>query len=110
MFDGLSFAVNKCLFIEPSGPPQNITFIVASHSATFFWSPPIVSQQNGVITRYSIACISKFGIVDRNTSSTSLNVTGLRPFTNYTCLVDAATVVGVGPPAVVQIMTDMYSK
>ena len=96
--------------LEPSGPPQNITFIVDSHSTTFFWSPPIVSQQNGVITRYFMACISKFGIVDRNTSNTNLNITGLEPFTNYTCLMNAATVVGGGPATLIQIMTDMYSK
>ena len=108
---GLTFLFDYLLlFIDPSGPPQNIIFNAASHSITLFWSPPIVSQQNGVITRYFIACISKSGNIDRNTNNTSLNITGLEPFTNYTCFLNAATVVGGGPVAVIQIMTNMYSK
>ena len=117
-YEASEYMYTVCIFctqinfwiIGPSGPPQNITFFVSSYSITLFWSPPIVSQQNGVITRYFITCISKFSIVNRNTSNTSLKITGLEPFTNYTCILNAATVVGDGPSTLIQIMTSMYSK
>ena len=34
------------IFTVPSGPPQNFTVITTSDT----WSPPLLSQRNGVIT------------------------------------------------------------
>ena len=107
--------VNKQLFlnyyIAPSGPPQDFIIAVTSHSINFAWSPPLPSQRNGVITSYLINCSSADSIINTTrTSSTSLTITGLEPFTNYTCSVSAATVVGDGPAAIIHTMTNEDSK
>ena len=96
------------LFIVPSGLPQNFTNSVTSRTLTLSWSPPLLSQRNGVIISYLITCSSGGSIINgTRTSSTSLTITGLQPFTNYTCSVRAATTVGDGPATPVRhIITD----
>ena len=90
----------------PSGPPQEFAISVTSHSITLSWSPPLPSQQNGVITSYVLNCSSGGNNVNRTrTSSTSLTITGLKPITNYTCSVSASTIVGDGPAAVRSVAT-----
>ena len=96
------------LRLVPSGLPRNITNSVSSHTLTLSWFPPLLSQCNGVIISYLITCTSG-GIIINSTriSSTSLTITGLQPFTNYTCSVRAATIVGDGPASPVHhIITD----
>ena len=81
----------------PSGPPQNFTISVTSRSIAFSWSPPLLSQRNGDITGYNLTCT-----VGGVTNSARFIVTSLtlpvEPFTNYSCTVSAATVVGDGLP------------
>ena len=90
-------------FIVPSGSPLNFIISVTSRTLTLSWSPPLPSQRNGVIISYLVTCNSKNST---RTSSTSLTITGLQPFTNYTCTVSAATMVGDGPPATVSGTSD----
>ena len=69
-----------------------------SRALNLSWSPPLPSQRNGVIISYLINCSLGGSIINSTrTSSTSLTITGLQPFTNYTCSVRAATIVGNGP-------------
>ena len=90
----------------PSGPPQSFRLVAMSHNITLSWSPPLPSQRNGVIISYLITCSSGGSIINSTrTSSTSLTITGLEPFTNYTCSVRATTVVGDGPAAVNTVET-----
>ena len=107
--------VNKQLFlnycIAPSGPPQDFIIAVTSHSINLTWSSPLPLQRNGVITSYLINCSSGDSIINTTrTSSTSLTITGLEPFTNYTCSVSASTVVGDGPAVIIQTMTAEYGN
>ena len=96
--------------LVPSGPPQDFIITVTSHSINLTWSPPLPSQLNGVITSYLINCSSGDNIINTTrTSSTSLTITGLEPFTNYTCSVSAATVVGDGPKDENYAVTNEYS-
>ena len=82
-----------------------------SHNLTLSWSPPLPSRRNGVIISYRINCSSGDIIINTTrTSSTSLTITGLQPFTNYTCSVSASTIIGDGPAAVVNTTTDEDSK
>ena len=95
----------------PSGPPLELVFSLTSHTIVLSWSPPLLSQCNGVITSYLINCTSGDSIINSTrTSSTSLTITGLEPFTNYTCFVRASTVVGDGPAAIIQTMTAEYGN
>ena len=98
-------------YIVPSGPPQSLVSSVTSGILTLFWSPPLFSQRNGVIISYLITCSSGGSIINSTrTSSTSLTITGLQPFTNYTCSVRAATIIGDGPAAVNTVETQEESK
>ena len=102
-----------CFYIlpEPNGLPQNITFLLTSRSLTLSWSPPLPSQRNGVIISYLITCSSGDIIINTTrTSSTSLTITGLQPFTNYTCSVSASTIIGDGPAVVNSAITSEESK
>ena len=77
-----------------------MTISVTFRSIAFSWSPPLLSQRNGVITSYNVTCT-----VGGITSSIRVGVTSLNipadPFTNYSCTVSAATSVGDGPATVV---------
>ena len=96
----------------PSGPPQNFTISTTSRTLTLSWSPPLPSQRNGVIISYLITYSSGGSIINSTrTSSTSLTITGLQPFTSYTCTVSAATIRGDGPAtAVISGVTDEDSE
>ena len=97
--------------LVPNGPPQNINVEMTAHTLTLSWSPPLPSQRNGVIISYLITCSSGGSIINSTrTSSTSLTITGLQPFTNYTCSVSAATIVGDGPTTARTIETKKESK
>ena len=75
--------------------------VTDSRSIFLSWEPPLADQQNGILRYYFILLQSDAGTETRNISSSqrSLTVTGLRPFTEYSCTVQAGTV-GVGPPTV----------
>ena len=102
------------LFTVPSGSPENLKIaLVTSHTLNLSWSPPLVSHHNGFIMNYFIICSLRDSIIySTRTSGPSLqlSITGLEPFTNYTCSVRAATVVGDGPVAVIHTMTNEDCK
>ena len=95
------------LITVPSGPPLNLTATVTPRTMSLVWSPPHVDDRNGIITSYTVICSLAGIVVHRSTTSeTRLTVTGLEPFTNYTCSVSAATVVGSGPAVVKNVVTE----
>ena len=94
------------LFSVPSGPPLNLTALVTQRTVSLVWSPPHVDGRNGIITSYTVNCTVNFVTnFTSTTSETRLTVTGREPFTNYTCSVSAATVVGSGPAVVKNVIT-----
>ena len=95
------------LITAPSGPPLNLTATVTPRTMSLVWSPPRVDDRNGIITSYTVICSLAGIVVHRSTTSeTRLTVTGLEPFTNYTCSVRAVTVVGSGPAVVKNVVTE----
>ena len=103
--------VRVLLRLVPSGPPQNFINLVTSRTLTLSWSPPLPPQRNGVIINYLITCSLEGSIINSTrTSNTSLTITGLQPFTNYTCTVRAATIVGDGLASMLDIVTSEDSK
>ncbi len=84
----------------PSEPPQLINiFMTSSREVVIRWSAPRKAFRNGIITGYSVE-IKPVGAnitYARNSTTTSLIVSELLPFTSYSCRVAARTIVGIGP-------------
>jgi receptor-type tyrosine-protein phosphatase Q len=84
----------------PTQPPQSFTGISqTSTSLTLSWDPPSPEYQNGLIISYTINVTSlETGTsIQYTTSSMSLTLTGLSPYSTYTCVVAAHTSIGIGP-------------
>lgn len=84
----------------PSGYPQNFRVVGnTSRSVDFQWEPPLMEDQNGIITMYTIMqMIVLTG--DSNeyvTNSTHMTVTDLTPHATYVWTIAASTSVGRGP-------------
>ena len=99
------FILKNCTHAAPSGPPENFIASATSRILTLSWSPPLPSQRNGVTTSYFITCTIG-GVTTSNRISGTSQVINIEPFTNYTCTVSAATIVGDGPPATVNGTSD----
>lgn len=63
------------------------------------WNSPLAEQQNGVIVGYHITQteVSTGDIAQFTTNITNLYIENLSPFTTYTWVIAASTVVGQGP-------------
>ena len=86
--------------IVPTSYPQNFVAVASSsRSATVTWDPPPIPQQNGIIILYTInVTVADSGEMFQLTSTTtSLTVSTLQPFTTYFCIIAASTSVGMGP-------------
>ena len=75
-------------------------------SISLAWQPPLESQQNGIITIYTVQVIppgqSPFTIT---TTELSLTVSSLLGNSQYSFAVAASTVVGIGPYSSLSITT-----
>jgi receptor-type tyrosine-protein phosphatase Q len=87
------------LSTAPTGPPQNIFALeVDESSITLTWDPPPASEQNGVITYYSINMTTGEGdMLSFRTSSNEFTVSGLEPYKVYYFTLAAETESGQGP-------------
>ena len=88
----------------PAGPPRQV-FGNAENSKTitFIWSAP--STPNGVITEYQLQCSGGGKVFNRTVMKTTTTLSGLLPFTNYSCSITAHTSVGGGPAATTSVTT-----
>ena len=97
----------------PSGPPTEVVVnATSSRSISLSWSSPNPEQQNGIVRHYLITVTSSFETVTRNISSiqTRTIISGLRPYTVYSCTVQAETV-ATGPSSdPVQLRTPQDGK
>lgn len=96
------------MIIVPSGPPSNfVVTAINPRTINMTWSAPNPEDQNGILRYYLITLRSILPTEIRNISSSQLSVTitGLRPYTVYSCTVSAATT-DLGPPTTIsQILT-----
>ena len=84
----------------PSGPPLNIHELSSSPSTVILeWDPPLQEDRNGVITGYlvNITEVESGKEFQFSSSTNSLSIDSLTPFTTYTCVIAATTIVGHGP-------------
>ena len=98
----------------PSITPEglNITHSLPT-TAELSWIPLPVEKQNGVITGYTVQVEGPDSLREvsvPNTSTTSVEVPGLRPFTSYTFSVSAMTKAGIGPAATISSTTPEGGK
>ena len=79
----------------PTDHPTNLASgIHNSTSFTLSWDPPPPEHHNGEIREYRVNVTETLTgrVLQFSTSSTRLVVTGLRPYTEYECVVVAVTV------------------
>ena len=65
-------------------------------------------EPNGVITGYKLQCSGGREVFNRTVmgSQTTTTLSGLLPYTNYSCSITAHTSVGGGPAAVTNVTTE----
>ena len=88
---------------EPSGPPTNFTVkVLSSDSLLVSWNPPLLQDQNGIITHYTVTItnLNSGNTLEHTVFNNSLEVYSLDPHTEYEVYVLAATTAGSGPPTV----------
>ena len=88
------------MYAVPNGPPQNILALaLSSDTITLTWDPPLVQNQNGLITDYIVnyTALDTGEITQVLTSARSLTVNSLAPFSSYAFIVAARTATGAGP-------------
>ena len=91
------------LYAAPSAAPEMFAADAGERQVVFSWSPPLVTQQNGVITSYTLSCSPS--LPQSPFLSGSLTVTGFSPDTAYSCSVVATNSKGSGPPANITFTT-----
>lgn len=87
-------------FLAPSQSPQSFTRdALSSTSVSLSWDPPPPESQNGIIVSYQLNITSlETGLsIVQASISTTIDITGLSPYTTYSCIVAAETSVGIGP-------------
>ncbi len=93
-------AICMTFTIVPDEYPSNFTVEVTSPSSAYLsWEPPPNENHHGVIIQYVInVTVVETGERFQLTSETTyLEVTNLRPYRTYVCVIAAATSVGLGP-------------
>ena len=84
----------------PEGAPEMFEAVAGQRQVNFSWSPPPVTQRNGVITSYTLSCSpSPFSLPQSPSQSGTLTVAGFSPDTSYTCSLVASNSQGSGPAA-----------
>ena len=91
------------IHIAPSGKPGELcVHHRTSGSAHLSWALVPKDQQNGIITGYTVQVVGPDFLREisiTNATTTSTDVSGLKPSTSYYFSVSAMTVAGSGPPA-----------
>ena len=88
----------------PAGPPRQFFGIAeSSTSFTVSWSAP--GTPNGVITEYQLQCSGGGQVFSRNVTEITTMMSGLLPYTSYSCNITAHTSVGGGPAATTSVTT-----
>ena len=101
--------INKQHNIGPDTAPQN--FNVSKKQSKLLgliWSAP--TTPNGVITEYQLQCSGGGQVFNRTVMETTTTLSGLLPYTNYSCSITAHTSAGGGPEATTSVITEEDSE
>ena len=90
----------------PAGPPRQV-MIISENSTSISVSWIVPATPNGVITEYQLQCSGRGQTFSYTVmgSQTTATLSGLLPYTNYSCNITAHTSAGGGPAATVNIAT-----
>ena len=90
-----------CLYVVPSGAPQNFTAIgVSPTSVRLQWDPPAKKHRHGSIVLYEVVYHQRAQALDdfaTNSTSLSTVIEALQPNTDYNFQLRAYTSKGPGP-------------
>ena len=103
--------VSFYVFAGPGTPPNNLSG-VSNDPLSFSLTWEIPTEQNGVITEYQLQCSGGGQMFSRTVmgSQTTTTLSGLLPYTSYSCNITAHTSVGGGPAATTSVTTEESSK
>ena len=91
----------SCFITVPSTPPEILQIRATSRSIFLSWNAILISDQNGVITGYTVYLtdLDDGGINYKEfaVENFNLTLTNLIPYTTYGVMVSAHTVIGEGP-------------
>ena len=101
----MNYSLFHCYYIlyyatAPNGAPQNYTGEAnSSRSAVLTWEPPLVEDQNGIIIGYviNVTVVETGEIFQLFSTTNTLTVNTLSPYTTYICIIAARTSIGLGP-------------
>ncbi len=70
-----------------------------STSVTVMWGEPPADEINGIIIRYiiNVTVVGTGQVFQLTSTTTSLEVTNLSPYTTFVCIIAAVTSTGTGP-------------
>ena len=93
----------------PAGPPRQFFGVAGSSTTiTLAWSAP--ATPNGVITEYQLQCSGGGQVFNHTVMETTTTLSGLLPYTNYSCSITAHTSAGGGPAATTSVTTLQESE
>lgn len=81
--------------VAPSQPPELPALIdITSTTLTFTWQSPPIDSHNGVVRGYIVKLVdNKYNVHSLyNVTSTTLTISGLKPYNSYNISVSAYTV------------------
>ena len=98
------------LYTVPAAAPEMFEAEVGQREVSFSWSPPPVTQRNGVITSYNLSCSPSPSSLPHQTPSGPLTVAGFTPDTAYSCSLVATNSQGSGPSTTTSFTTQQDCK
>ena len=97
--------------VGPGSPTRKLSAVSNSCSSlSLSWKVPLKS--NGMITKYKLKCSGGGQVFNWSVigSQTTTRLSGLQPYTKYSCSITAHTSVGGGPAATTSVTTEEGSK
>ena len=110
----INLLAGVALCTAPSSPPGNFVAMPTDpRSVVLTWDPPPPEDRNGPIVGYviNVTVIATGEMFQLTSSTNTLSVASLKPFTRYVCIIAARTPVGLGPfSTTITVMTPEDGK
>ena len=93
--------------IGPDTLPTILSSTTTSTNITLTWGPPDHDKLNGLLVEYRVQCSGRTREYNQivNSSQNTTTLSGLLPYTNYSCNITAHNSAGGGPAATTSVTT-----